>query len=71
MASILNQLQSKKILRVTPGFVPETIQYEVVMGSVAHGVSGDSSDMDIYGYCVPPRPHPCTVSRRTLVRNAG
>lgn len=24
------------------------------MGSVAYGVSNDLSDMDIYGFCVPP-----------------
>jgi predicted nucleotidyltransferase len=25
------------------------------MGSVAYGVSGDSSDIDLYGFCVPPK----------------
>lgn len=31
------------------------MQMEVVMGSIAYGVSGDSSDMDIYGFCIPGR----------------
>ena len=31
------------------------MQYEVIMGSVAYGASDDTSDMDIYGYCIPPK----------------
>lgn len=29
--------------------------YETIMGSVAYGVSSDTSDMDIYGFCIPPQ----------------
>jgi predicted nucleotidyltransferase len=29
--------------------------YETIMGSVAYGVSSDTSDMDIYGFCIPPK----------------
>jgi predicted nucleotidyltransferase len=25
------------------------------MGSVAYGVSGDTSDIDVYGFCIPPK----------------
>jgi predicted nucleotidyltransferase len=25
------------------------------MGSVAYGVSGDASDVDVYGFCIPPK----------------
>jgi len=35
-------------------FVLETV-YEVMMGSVAYGVSNDTSDMDVYGVCVPDK----------------
>lgn len=38
-----------------PNFVPESIQYEVITGSVAYGVSTDMSDMDICGFCIPPK----------------
>jgi predicted nucleotidyltransferase len=31
------------------------IQYEVLMGSVAYGVSNDTSDMDVYGFSIPPK----------------
>jgi hypothetical protein len=31
------------------------IHYECMMGSVAYGVSDDTSDIDMYGFCIPPR----------------
>lgn len=37
-----------------PAFVLDT-QYEVMMGSVAYGVSTDTSDVDVYGFCIPPK----------------
>jgi predicted nucleotidyltransferase len=46
-----------------PRWLPANVQYETVMGSVAYGVSSDSSDMDIYGWAIPPKddifPHLC------------
>jgi predicted nucleotidyltransferase len=29
--------------------------YETIMGSMAYGVSGDASDIDVYGFCMPPK----------------
>lgn len=29
--------------------------YEVIMGSVAYGVSNDTSDIDLYAVCTPPK----------------
>lgn len=40
-----------------PSFVPGNVQYETIMGSMAYGVSNDSSDMDVYGFCMPPKEH--------------
>jgi len=37
----------------TPRFVYEQMQYEVIMGSFAYGVDSDTSDVDIYGFCIP------------------
>jgi predicted nucleotidyltransferase len=31
------------------------VHYETLMGSVAYGVSGDASDSDIYGFCIPQK----------------
>ena len=38
-----------------PKWIPNTIQYEVITGSVAYGVSTDMSDQDISGFCIPPK----------------
>lgn len=38
-----------------PGWLPDNLCYETIMGSVAYGVSGDTSDMDVYGICMPPK----------------
>ncbi len=38
----------------TPKFLPDNIHYETIMGSFSYGVSSDTSDMDIYGFCIPP-----------------
>ncbi len=55
MTSIVQNLYKKQIIRNLPKFVPASIQYEVIMGSVAYGVSNNTSDMDVYGFCIPPR----------------
>jgi predicted nucleotidyltransferase len=33
----------------------DNVQYETMMGSVAYGVSEDKSDVDVYGFCIPPK----------------
>lgn len=55
MASVFQQLNKQKLLQPHPNFLETSIQYEVIMGSVAYGVSSDTSDMDVYGFCIPPR----------------
>ncbi|MFO1351838.1 MAG: nucleotidyltransferase domain-containing protein [Gammaproteobacteria bacterium] len=55
MASVFQQLNDKNLLQPHPKFIASGIQYEVLMGSVAYGVASDTSDMDVYGYCIPPR----------------
>lgn len=54
MASKTQQLTEAGAIK-PPGFLPLNVQYETMMGSVAYGVSGDSSDMDIYGFCIPQK----------------
>lgn len=46
---------SKDGLIKPPGFVSGGVQYETLMGSIAYGVSSDSSDNDVYGFCIPPK----------------
>lgn len=38
-----------------PKWLPNSVQYEALMGSIAYGVSDDTSDKDIYGFCIPPK----------------
>lgn len=44
-----------RILVKPPRWLPDNVQYETIIGSVAYGVSSDSSDMDVYGWAIPPR----------------
>lgn len=38
-----------------PKFVVGGLQYETITGSSAYGVATDSSDLDVYGFCIPPK----------------
>lgn len=53
MSSKVKLLHSKGQINPDP-FVLDA-QYETMMGSVAYGVSEDTSDIDIYGFCIPPK----------------
>jgi uncharacterized protein len=52
--STLQRLTDRGLIR-PPRWLPNAVQYETIMGSVAYGVSSDSSDMDVYGWAIPPR----------------
>ena len=52
--SVIQRLAEKGIAR-PPKFLPTNVHYETIMGSVAYGVSADTSDMDVYGFCIPPK----------------
>jgi predicted nucleotidyltransferase len=54
MSSTIHRLTEKGLIK-PPKFLPANVHYETIMGSVAYGVSSDTSDMDIYGFCIPPR----------------
>ena len=36
-----------------PRWLPSNVHYETIMGSVAYGVSSDTSDCDVYGFAIP------------------
>lgn len=54
MASKVQELTKLKVIS-PPRFLANSVQLEVIMGSVAYGVSNDTSDVDIYGFCIPDR----------------
>lgn len=38
-----------------PKWLPSNTQYLCYMGSIAYGVSTDASDLDVYGFTIPPK----------------
>lgn len=54
MPSTVKMLADRGLIR-PPDFLPDNVHYEVIMGSVAYGVSSDTSDMDVYGFCIPTK----------------
>lgn len=50
--SVVSQLVDKGIAK-PPRWLPTNVHYETIMGSVAYGVSADTSDMDVYGFAIP------------------
>lgn len=53
----MNKIQElvKKGLITPPKWLPDNVMYETIMGSEAYGVSGGGSDVDIYGFAIPPK----------------
>jgi len=52
--AIIKELKKLELINV-PSWLPDNVQYETIMGSIAYGVSDDISDTDIYGFCIPPK----------------
>jgi predicted nucleotidyltransferase len=48
-------LMKQKGLISPPKWLPANIHYEVMTGSVSYACSSDTSDMDIVGFCIPPK----------------
>lgn len=49
---ILQELRERGLIK-PPAWLPDNCAYLTIMGSVAYGVSSDTSDMDVYGFCIP------------------
>ncbi len=54
MSSTVRKLLDKGLIS-PPKFIADNVMYEVMMGSIAYGVSNDASDVDVYGFCIPPK----------------
>lgn len=54
MASHTEQLTRRGLIR-PPAFLSSNVHYECLMGSVAYGTATDTSDRDVYGFCIPPK----------------
>jgi len=51
---LLEKLRQKNLIH-PPVWLIDNTQYLTIMGSIAYGVSDKSSDIDIYGCCIPPK----------------
>lgn len=52
--SVIKELFQRDLI-TPPKFLIDNIHYETMMGSIAYGVSSEHSDIDIYGFCIPPK----------------
>lgn len=51
---LLQELEKKGLIH-PPKWLASNCQYLCIMGSVAYGVSSDTSDYDVYGWAIPPK----------------
>ncbi len=51
---LLQRLRSANVIH-PPRWLVDNTAYLTVMGSQSYGVSGDASDVDLYGFCIPPK----------------
>ena len=49
------QLMQQKGLISPPKWLSQNVHYEVITGSVSYGISSDTSDMDVVGFCIPEK----------------
>ena len=52
--SLVNRLSEKHLIS-PPKWLPSNVCYEAMTGSVSYGVSDVGSDVDIVGFCIPPK----------------
>lgn len=56
MSSVVQRLHKQNIPGfMPPPWLPNAVVYEVITGSYAYGVSSDTSDMDVVGFCIPKK----------------
>lgn len=54
--TLLHKMREDKLLNFgSANFVPDNTMYLTVMGSRSYGVDTGSSDLDVYGFCIPPK----------------
>ncbi len=52
--NVVKDLSDKGLIK-PPKWLADNICYLTTMGSIAYGVSDDTSDLDVYGFCIPPK----------------
>jgi predicted nucleotidyltransferase len=54
MSNYISQLVEKELIH-PPKWLPGNVLFEGLTGSVAYACSTDTSDMDVVGFCMPPK----------------
>lgn len=54
MSNVVKELTERGVAH-PPRWLPDNLHYLTMMGSVAYGVSSDTSDCDVYGVAIPPK----------------
>lgn len=54
MSSYIKQMVNDNVIQ-PPYWLRDNVMFEGLTGSVSYGVSNDTSDMDIVGFCIPPK----------------
>lgn len=62
---ILNKFKNRGGM---PSWLPDNTHYLCIMGSFAYGVSSDTSDMDVYGWSIPPKEY---IFPKNYIRGFG
>jgi predicted nucleotidyltransferase len=52
---LFSKIKDKNVLHPPHKWVVENCHYLTIMGSEAYGASSGLSDLDLYGYCIPPK----------------
>lgn len=55
MSSLFDRLRRDQLIPDAPRHMYNNVHYECIMGSVAYGVSDETSDVDVYGFSMPPK----------------
>lgn len=55
MSSVYDKLVEKGLIIDYPSHLKNNVHYECMTGSIAYGVSDDTSDIDVYGFSIPPK----------------
>jgi len=54
MSNVIKELYDKGLTNLGGHrWMPDNLHYVTMMGSVAYGVSSDTSDVDVYSFCIP------------------
>ena len=52
--NLIENLEKRKLIS-PPKWLHHAVQYLIIGGSTAYGYNKDNSDLDVIGWCIPPK----------------